>query len=79
MSARLDGALNSDAGRTFGHPAGGAVDEVVAGAVLAVVVTDPALLSPDPEEQATPSRRAATRRIRSLGMRLIMAAMVSVR
>jgi hypothetical protein len=44
-----------------------------------VVVTDPALLSPDPEEQATPSRRAATRRIRSLGMRLIMAAMVSVR
>jgi hypothetical protein len=73
MPARFDGVADPVAGRAFGQPAGAAVDDVVAGAVLAVVLTAPALLSPEPDEQPAPSTTAATRRIRSLGMHLIMA------
>jgi hypothetical protein len=55
MSAKLDGAAVT--GRTFGQPDGAAVDEVVAGAVLAVVLTAPELLPSPPEEHDAPSRR----------------------
>src|SRR5438094_7324398 len=54
----------SSAGRSAGHPAGAAVDEVIAGGALVAVLTVPACLSPDSELQAAPRTRAATRRIR---------------
>src|SRR5438874_4505383 len=64
MSARLAGAAGSAGGRSLGHPAGAAVEVVVAGAVVVVLVMPPADLPLEPELQAAPRTRPTTRRIR---------------
>src|SRR6266542_1595410 len=62
MSARLGGSPIVPICLIFGHVAGAAVDDVVAGAVLVVVPALSARLSSDPEEQAAaPSTSPMTR------------------
>src|SRR5256714_13731599 len=64
MWARLAGAAGSAGGRSLGHPAGAAVEVVVAGAVVVVLVMPPADLPLETELQAAPRTRPTTRRIR---------------
>jgi hypothetical protein len=64
MSARLVGLPGSVKARPFGQVAGAAVVDVAAGAVLAVVLTAPVWLPPDPEEQAAFSTRPTKKRTR---------------